>query len=146
MAFTCPQDDLTRLNFGHPDHNNLSDRQYFAWALRTETKIRFGKLEARHSPASEYHSTTLKSDFLIDVYPSSSGGEYEVFANQWERDKSAFERKPVDSLRETKTPDGTLRPILINGYQQMPHALSSNPDNQEGTLPVPPNFYTLKCA
>lgn len=127
-----PTGDLTCHNFGSRD--DLTDRQYFAWAFQTETKIRFQKLEARNLASGQ--SATLASDYFIDVYPPR---ERNISNNNTlERDLFAFQRTANVSLREPRQPDGTLKPIEINGYDIDYNNLSSDPS--KNCLPVPPNF------
>ena len=163
LLLQVPQEDLTCHNFGMEQYSHLSDRQYFAWALQTETKIRFGKLEARHSAttsatssstsssASEHLTTTLKSDYLIDIYPCDKNDDTTTkFHNTWERDKAAWERKAVAYLSHVKEPDGSLRPIDIRGHDRMSYALSSLSSSSKTTplleleeeciMAVPPNL------
>merc|ERR1719162_1982876 len=91
-----PTEDLTSKKFREAIHASaFTDRQLFAWAYQTETRIRFEKLEARRvlpspllSPqlaagasketaetkkdsgtAATAATTTLASEYLIDVYP-----------------------------------------------------------------------------
>ena len=59
-----PSEDLTRYNY-ETHHSSMTDKQLFSWAYKTETKIRFQKLESRGDGEGTARSTTLASEYLI---------------------------------------------------------------------------------
>ena len=118
----------------------MNDSELFAWAYRTETKVRFNKLDLREkyaengsnddgkgglpSPtgAAAAATTTLRSDFLIDAYPSSKNNQfnpdsvlYSEIRNdlipEIRNDLIAYQRKASFSLQKIIDTDGSLLPI-----------------------------------
>lgn len=111
----------------------LSDRQKLSWAYRTETQIRFEKLQGINNT-----TTTLQSKYLHDVYPMTPETEHIVkFASLHERDRAAFQRKAVPYLRASQWHDGSLTLIDIRNYDRLDNHLVHH---AEKNLPVPPNF------
>jgi hypothetical protein len=129
---TIPAEDCTRDTFDQ--HANLSDRQFLSWALQTEARVRFSKLERRNSGSNE--STTLNSEYLIDLYPSTE--EAKVDAGKLARERHVFSRKSVPYLRTSKLPDSSLKtlPRLKNDRNQS----TALKNTAKGYLPIPPNL------
>lgn len=149
MSLFIPSEDLTCHNYGEEKYKDLSDRQLFAWAYKTETKIRFEKFQSREEASSgsiiaaNKYSTTLRSEYLIDVYPTVVEGNTKlVFETVLERDRCAFARKAHPSLLARKIPDGSLTPIELLGEDAEKQNKTSRefmPALERGP-PVPPNF------
>ena len=103
-----PQVDLT--TDGNPTAF-LSDRQMLAWAYRTETEVRFRKLQGRGGEEGGQPtaiSTTLNSKYLLDLYPKSPGGdEPSSSASALERDRySYYQRRAIPFACRSRCPDG----------------------------------------
>ena len=162
-----PSEDLTCHNF--EKHNaSMTDRQFFSLAYKTETKIRFQKLKSRGrgkkggtaEEKSTSTTTTLESEYLIDIYPATTrlSKSSNVIGNNdgakllLERDLLLFQRKAAASLSEFKRQDSSLTPIGVDKRlhgkkkKSMLHPAADSATTSESTKPVPPNYlYFLTC-
>jgi len=164
-AMNVPTEDLTCHNFGTRD-DDLTDRELFAWAYQTETKIRFQKLQAQTLPrkstadavagtapesgtAAASSVTTppvktnqpaaLVSDYLIYIYPQLEKHKHVTFKNILERDRAAFQRKAIPCLGYLKAEDGSLKKIKIETLEDDTERPFQE-DWMKNNLPVPSNF------
>jgi len=165
--FLVPSEDLTRHNY-ETHHSSMTDKQIFSWAYKTETKIRFQKLESRGDGESTARSTTLSSEYLIDIYPATDKKNMDAKTETkddalkltLERDLLLFQRKATKSLSDFKPPDSTLTPIYTDGASDICYNSddssdvdddseikdASDTDDASGKKPVPPNYlYFLIC-
>ncbi|KAL3913286.1 MAG: hypothetical protein SGILL_006554 [Bacillariaceae sp.] len=103
----------------HPNEA-VSDRARLAQALQKETAVRLEKLKYREGgDNNNAHSTTLKSEHLVQVYPSTKALPSTPFQNRLERDRFYYQnQKSCASLRELQTSDNSLTPILVEGYER----------------------------
>ena len=150
---SVPQVDLGRHNFGSPLFDEMTDRQLFTWALQTETRVRFEKLQGREAASyadAEKRGTSSSSllgtsEHLIDLYPVTPSIRKKLSASPnkmstLELDLLKYQRKAINYLQTTIVPDETLVPIEVEGYDDIDPAYPERLRNNKATLPVPPNY------
>ena len=149
---SVPQIDLGRHNFGSPLFDEMTDRQLFTWALQTETRVRFEKLQGREATSyakAEKRGTSSSSllgtsEHLIDLYPVTPSIRKKLSSlskmSILELDLLKFQRKAIKYLQTTIVPDETMVPIEVEGYDDIDHTYPQQLRNDKATLPVPPNY------
>ena len=151
---SVPQIDLGRHNFGSALFHELSDRQLFSWALETETRVRFSKLQhrtttppnepgiARRTASGGGTSLLGPSGHLIDIYPVTPAMNKKLSTSSSNMEKVLFKynRKAVSYLRTCKVPDGSLTPIEVDENHDVDYEHLGHLKNDTHALPVPPNF------
>lgn len=131
-----PPEDCTRDTFDQ--HANLNDRQFLCWALQTEARVRFAKLEGRDNAVGE--STTLNSEYLLDLYPTN--GDEPVGKGPLARERYTFARKSLPYLQDMCDPDSsleTLTRVTIDRPQSSDLAKKTTMGGPQ-YLPIPPNL------
>jgi len=96
---SIPPEDCTRDTFDQ--HANLKDRQFLCWALQTEARIRFAKLEGRDNSFGQ--ETTLNSEYLLDLYPTTDVEKEDTW--KLARERHAYARKSFAYLQTMRDPD-----------------------------------------
>ena len=145
-----PQVDLT--TDGNPTAF-LSDRQMLAWAYRTETELRFRKLQGRGGGEEGGEpttiSTTLDSKYLLELYPKPPGSnEPSSSASAMERDRySYYQRKAIPFACRSRCPDGSLVPLVMSNFERKEERLelcdTRDADFRE-CVTVPPNLLVFE--
>lgn len=133
---TIPPEDCTRDTFDQ--HANLSDRQFLSWALQTEARIRFKKLEGRDDDDSTSdQDTTLNSEYLIDLYPSLSSEE--VTEGKLAPERHAYARKSIPYLESARGPDASFETLVRLEFKSRSQSKDLQKTLKE-SLPIPPNL------
>jgi len=145
-----PTEDLNCHSFGY--YNNFTDRQWFAWAYQTETRVRLEKLQSSKNGSDsspekkkrrkQEEEDSLASDYFLNAYPKPDEPNT-VYGSVWERDAAHFLRESAYFLRQLKPQDGSLMPIEIKDPS---NSVPSPTNDFDGSMPAPPNFlYFLIC-
>ena len=122
---TIPPEDCTRDTFDQ--HANLSDRQFLCWALQTEARVRFAKLEGRDDARAQ--DTTLNSEYLIDLYPFT--GETKDDKGKLARERHAFARKSIPYLQSIRDPDMSFEALTRLEIDRPQSTQLKNDDSKE---------------
>jgi len=106
------------------DKKKYTDRQRLCWALRTENHVRLSKLETRDDEEAfiDNLSLTLDSEYLFDLYPSTTTDETNVKeparlkrkkpAGASRRDQLGSRRTAVKTTATTSNPTRSRYPAI----------------------------------